>query len=103
MTTIMPTYRRLEVTFERGEGVRLYDNAGKEYIDALCGLAVTGLGHAHPRVSEAISRQAGSLIHTSNLYRIGEQQKLADRLTKLAQMENVFFWQLRCGSERGRH
>lgn len=91
MTTIMPTYNRLNVTFERGEGVRLYDNEGKEYIDALCGLAVTGLGHAHPRVAEAISKQASSLIHTSNLYGIAEQQKLADRLTQLAQMENVFF------------
>ena len=91
MTSIMPTYNRLPVTFARGSGARLYDDAGREYIDALCGLAVTGLGHAHPRVSEAIAEQARTLIHTSNLYGIAGQQKLADRMTALSGMDNIFF------------
>ena len=91
MTAIMPTYKRFGVAFTHGAGARLYDSAGKEYLDALCGLAVTGLGHAHPRVTEAISRQAGKLLHTSNLYEIGEQQRLAERLTALSGMDNVFF------------
>ena len=91
MTAIMPTYKRFDVTFTHGAGARLYDDAGKEYLDALCGLAVTGLGHAHPRVTEAISRQAAKLLHTSNLYEIGEQQRLAARLTALSGMDNVFF------------
>ena len=91
MTSIMPTYNRLPVTFASGRGSRLIDNAGKEYIDALCGLAVTGLGHAHPRVSEAIAEQARTLIHTSNLYGIAGQEKLAERLTTLSGMDNVFF------------
>ena len=91
MTAIMPTYKRFEVTFERGEGARLYDDTGKEYIDALCGLAVTGLGHAHPRVTAALTRQAGRLLHTSNLYGIGQQERLAERLTTLSGMDNVFF------------
>jgi len=91
MTSIMPTYKRFDVAFTHGAGARLYDSAGKEYLDALCGLAVTGLGHAHPRVTEAISRQAAKLLHTSNLYEIGEQQRLAERLTALSGMDNVFF------------
>ena len=91
MTAIMPTYKRFDVAFTHGAGARLYDSAGKEYLDALCGLAVTGLGHAHPRVTEAISRQAGKLLHTSNLYEIGEQQRLAERLTALSGMDNAFF------------
>ena len=78
--TIMPTYGRLPVNFERGEGLYLYDDAGKRYTDALCGLAVVGLGHAHPRVTEAIAAQAGTLLHTSNLYGIPSQQRLAERL-----------------------
>ena len=91
MTAIMPTYKRFDVAFTHGAGARLYDSAGKEYLDALCGLAVTGLGHAHPRVTEAISRQAAKLLHTSNLYEIGEQQRLAERLTALSGMDNAFF------------
>ncbi len=91
MTAIMPTYKRFDVAFTHGDGARLYDAAGKEYLDALCGLAVTGLGHAHPRVTDAISSQAAKLLHTSNLYEIGEQQRLAKRLTSLSGMDNVFF------------
>lgn len=91
MTAIMPTYNRFNVTFARGAGARLYDDAGKEYLDALCGLAVTGLGHAHPRVTQAIAEQAGALLHTSNLYQIAGQTRLAERLTALSGLDNAFF------------
>ena len=91
MTAIMPTYGRYDVTFDHGEGARIYDDQGKEYLDALCGLAVTGLGHAHPGVTRAIAEQAGRLLHTSNLYGIGGQQRLAERLVALSGMDNVFF------------
>ena len=91
MTAIMPTYGRYDVTFDHGEGARIYDDQGKEYLDALCGLAVTGLGHAHPGVTRAIAEQAGRLLHTSNLYGIGGQQRLAERLVVLSGMDNVFF------------
>ena len=91
MTAIMPTYGRYDVTFDHGKGARIYDDAGKEYLDALCGLAVTGLGHAHPGVTKAIADQAGQLLHTSNLYGIANQQRLAERLVALSGMDNVFF------------
>lgn len=91
MTAIMPTYARYDVTFDHGAGARIYDDQGKEYLDALCGLAVTGLGHAHPGVTRAIAEQAGRLLHTSNLYGIGGQQRLAERLVALSGMDNVFF------------
>jgi acetylornithine aminotransferase len=88
---LMATYNRLPVTFVRGEGVWLWDTAGKRYLDALSGIAVCGLGHAHPAVREAICEQSGSLIHTSNLYRIGAQETLGEILTTLAGMDRVFF------------
>ena len=91
MTAIMPTYGRYNVAFDHGEGARIYDDTGKEYLDALCGLAVTGLGHAHPGVTKAIAEQAGRLLHTSNLYGIGGQERLAERLVALSGMDNVFF------------
>ncbi len=91
MTSLMHTYNRLPVAFTKGEGVYLEDSNGKRYIDALTGLAVCGLGHAHPAVTEAISTQAGQLIHTSNLYEIPRQAELAARLAKLSGMDNVFF------------
>ena len=91
MTAIMPTYGRYDVTFDHGKGARIYDDSGKEYLDALCGLAVTGLGHAHPGVTKAIADQAGQLLHTSNLYGIANQQRLAERLVALSGMDNVFF------------
>jgi len=87
----MTTYSRLPVTFVRGEGVWLWDTEGKRYLDALSGIAVCGLGHAHPGVAEALCEQAGTLIHTSNLYGIGRQQELADVLTRAGDMERVFF------------
>src|SRR3569832_1658830 len=77
---LMSTYSRLPVSFERGEGAWLWDSAGKKYLDAISGVAVCGLGHAHPAVAEAVCRQARTLIHTSNLYGIAKQQQLAARL-----------------------
>ena len=91
MSTLMPTYARLPVTFSRGEGVYLYDTEGNRYIDAISGIAVTGLGHAHPAVTAAITEQANNLLHTSNLYHIETQERLADALTQASGMDNVFF------------
>lgn len=88
---LMNTYKPLPVTFEHGEGAYLFDAAGNRYLDALCGIAVCGLGHAHPAVSEAICSQARRLLHTSNLYHIELQQKLADALCRVAAMDRVFF------------
>ncbi|MFT4563498.1 MAG: acetylornithine/N-succinyldiaminopimelate aminotransferase [Gammaproteobacteria bacterium] len=88
---VMSTYGRQPVMFARGEGVWLWDTDGKRYFDALCGIAVCGLGHAHPKVTEAICLQAGQLLHTSNLYRIDLQEQLAEKLTSASGLENVFF------------
>jgi acetylornithine aminotransferase len=88
---LMATYSRLPVTFKRGAGVWLWDTAGRRYLDALSGIAVCGLGHAHPAVRDAICAQASSLIHTSNLYRIAAQDELGESLTTLAHMDRVFF------------
>ncbi len=88
---LMNTYKPLPVTFEHGEGAYLFDAAGERYLDALCGIAVCGLGHAHPAVSAAICDQARRLLHTSNLYHIELQQKLADALCRVAAMDRVFF------------
>ena len=93
MTTqaIMPTYGRLDVEFIKGEGCWLIDKDGRRYLDALSGLGVVALGHAHPAIAEAITTQGGALLHTSNLYRIPNQERLADRLATLSGMENMFF------------
>jgi acetylornithine aminotransferase len=88
---LMQNYAPLPVTFVKGEGVWLWDSEGKKYLDALSGVAVCGLGHAHPAVAKAISDQAHTLIHTSNWYHIAQQEVLAERLTRLAGMERVFF------------
>ena len=88
---IMSTYNRLPIQFERGEGIWLWDNENKQYLDALSGIAVCGLGHAHPAVTRAISEQAGLLVHTSNLYGIALQEQLADALCEISAMERVFF------------
>lgn len=88
---IMPTYGRLPVTFERGEGAWLWDDNNKQYLDALSGIAVCGLGHAHPAVHRAICKQSEKLLHTSNIYRIAVQEQLADRLIEKSGMDNVFF------------
>ena len=88
---VMPTYARLPVAFVRGAGSYVYDDTGKAYLDALTGIAVCGLGHAHPKVAAAIAEQASTLLHTSNLYRIPSQERLASRLCAIAGMDNVFF------------
>jgi acetylornithine aminotransferase len=88
---LIKNYARLDVTFSRGEGVWLWDEDGRQYLDALSGIAVCGLGHAHPAVADAVSEQARELVHTSNLYRIGVQERLAERLCTVAGMERVFF------------
>ncbi len=88
---LMRTYSPLPVTFTHGSGCWLWDTKGNKYLDALCGIAVTGLGHAHPAISEAICGQAKRLLHTSNLFEIDLQKQLAEKLTALAGMDNVFF------------
>jgi acetylornithine/N-succinyldiaminopimelate aminotransferase len=89
--SLRATYQRLPVTFQRGEGVWLWDTAGRRYLDAVSGIAVCGLGHAHPAVARALCEQAATLIHTSNLYGIAHQQTLGDALTRAAAMDRVFF------------
>ncbi|UCV16327.1 aspartate aminotransferase family protein [Quatrionicoccus australiensis] len=91
MSHVMNTYARLPVTFSHGQGCRITDTEGKEYLDALSGIAVSTLGHAHPKLVAAISAQAGRMLHTSNLYRIREQEELADKLCELSGMQEVFF------------
>jgi acetylornithine aminotransferase len=88
---IMPTYGRLPITFERGEGVWLWDQSNTRYLDALSGIAVCNLGHAHPAVHQAICEQSKKLLHTSNLYDIASQEALADKLIEKSAMDNVFF------------
>ena len=90
---VMPTYRRYPVTFVRGKGFYLYDETGRPYLDFVAGVAVTGLGHAHPEVTEAVSRQAGRLVHTSNLYYTEPMAELAERLVRLLDWPDgrVFF------------
>ena len=87
----MSSYQQLPVAFERGSGVWLTDQNGQQYLDALSGIGVCVLGHAHPEIEKAIADQAGKLLHTSNLYHIPLQEALAERLTSLAGMEKVFF------------
>jgi acetylornithine/N-succinyldiaminopimelate aminotransferase len=94
MTTnehLMKTYAPLDVTFEHGEGAYLWDTNKQKYLDALCGIAVCGLGHAHPAVTRTICQQAAKLLHTSNLYQIDNQQHLADQLCEVSGMKRVFF------------
>jgi len=88
---LMKNYAPLPVTFTKGEGAILWDAADNQYLDALSGVAVCGLGHAHPDVAKAIAEQAKQLIHTSNWYHIAHQEELATELCKLSSMDNVFF------------
>lgn len=88
---LMNTYQPLALSFTKGLGTRLWDQAGREYLDAVAGVAVTNVGHSHPRIVSAISEQAGLLLHTSNLYSIDWQLQLAKRLTALSGMERAFF------------
>lgn len=91
MATLMSNYARLPVTFLRGEGAWLWDTVGTRYLDAISGVAVCGLGHAHPAITAAICEQAKQLLHTSNIYGIAHQQALADALVRITDMETVFF------------
>lgn len=88
---VMNTYARLPVSFVRGEGVYLFDSDGRQYIDAISGIGVCSLGHAHPEIAEVIAEQAASLLHSANLAHVPEQERLADRLTELSGMERTFF------------
>ncbi|QLF93465.1 aspartate aminotransferase family protein [Pseudomonas sp. ABC1] len=88
---LMQTYLRQPVSFVRGQGARLWDEQGVEYLDAIAGVAVTNLGHAHPRIAEVIAEQAGLLLHTSNLFGIPWQERLGERLCALAGMQRAFF------------
>lgn len=96
MSHLMNTYARLPVTFVRGEGAWLWDAEGKRYLDGLAGIAVNTLGHAHPRFTAALGEQIGKLIHCSNVYRINEQELLADKLCGLTGMQEVFFCNSGC-------
>jgi len=87
----MSNYRPLDISFARGEGAWLWDQSGERYLDALCGIGVTGLGHAHPAITQAICEQAGQLIHTSNIYNINKQQQLAEKLALISGMSRTFF------------
>ncbi len=93
---LMNTYMRQPVTFVKGEGVWLWDDKGEKYLDALAGVAVNGLGHAHPKLVKAISEQAAKLIHVSNIYNIAEQEALADKLCEISGMDKVFFCNSGC-------
>ncbi|HKB74215.1 MAG TPA: aminotransferase class III-fold pyridoxal phosphate-dependent enzyme, partial [Burkholderiales bacterium] len=96
MSHSMNTYSRIPVAFTRGERVWVWDESGKKYLDALAGIAVNTLGHGHAKLTRAIAEQSSRLIHTSNLYRIAEQEKLADRLAAISGTDSVFFCNSGC-------
>jgi acetylornithine/N-succinyldiaminopimelate aminotransferase len=92
MSHVMNTYARQNVAFVRGEGVWLWDDQGKKYLDALAGIAVNTLGYAHPRLTDALRRRVESgVIHTSNLWRIPDQEAAADRIAEITGLDEVFF------------
>lgn len=93
---LMNTYMRQPVTFTKGQGVWLWDDKGEKYLDALSGVAVNGLGHAHPKLVKAISEQAARLIHVSNIYQVAEQSALADKVCEISGMDKVFFCNSGC-------
>lgn len=88
---LMRAYARQPVSFVRGRGARLWDEQGGEYLDAIAGVAVTSLGHAHPEIAAVMADQAATLLHTSNVFRIDWQEQLGERLCALAGMQKVFF------------
>src|SRR5216117_1576631 len=96
MSHSMNTYSRIPVAFTRGERVWVWDESGKKYLDALAGIAVNTLGHGHAKLTRAIAEQSSRLIHTSNLYRIAEQERLADKLAAISGMDSVFFCNSGC-------
>ncbi|MBK5935790.1 MULTISPECIES: aspartate aminotransferase family protein [Halorhodospira] len=91
MEALIPTYNRLPVAFARGEGAWLYDEQGHAYLDGVAGIAVCGLGHSHPAIARVVAEQAQTLVHTSNLYRVPLQERLAERLCAAAGMSAAFF------------
>jgi acetylornithine/N-succinyldiaminopimelate aminotransferase len=91
MSHVMNTYARQPVAFVRGQGVWLWDEAGKKYLDALAGIAVNTLGHNHPRLVRALSEQIGRIIHTSNLFGVPQQEAAADRVAEITGLDEVFF------------
>ncbi|MBI3703594.1 MAG: aminotransferase class III-fold pyridoxal phosphate-dependent enzyme, partial [Rhizobiales bacterium] len=88
---LLPTYARVDLAFERGEGAWLITAAGERYLDFTSGVAVNALGHAHPYLVKALTEQAHKVWHVSNLYRIPEGEKLADRLCAASFADTVFF------------
>lgn len=96
MQHLMNTYGRQNVAFARGEGVWLWDTDGKRYLDGLCGIAVSGLGHAHPKFVRAVAEQAQRVVHASNLYRIPQQERLAEKLCAISGMDAAFFCNSGC-------
>jgi acetylornithine aminotransferase len=96
MSHLMNTYNRIPVAFVRGEGVWLWDESGKRYLDALAGIAVNTLGHAHAGLMRVITEQSRRLIHASNLYRIAEQERLAEKLAAISGMDSAFFCNSGC-------
>ncbi|MBI5436159.1 MAG: aspartate aminotransferase family protein [Nitrosomonadales bacterium] len=96
MSHLMNTYARLPVAFTHGEGAWLWDSNGKRYLDALAGIAVNTLGHAHPRCTAALNAQISKLIHVSNIYQVREQEQLADKLCALSNMQEVFLCNSGC-------
>lgn len=89
--TLVTAYKRLPISFTHGQGVWVYDQQDKAYIDGFCGIAVTGLGHAHPKITASINDQASKLLHISNGFEIPQQQRLAERLTQITGMSQAFF------------
>ncbi|PIE43673.1 MAG: aspartate aminotransferase family protein [Gammaproteobacteria bacterium] len=89
--SLMNTYGRQPISFERGNGIWLFDNNGNRYLDAISSIAVCGLGHCHPAITKAMTEQANKLVHCSNLYHIPEQQVLANSLTRISGMSQCFF------------
>ncbi len=96
MPHLMKVFDRLPIAFTHGQGASVYDEQGRRYLDALAGIAVNTLGHAHPRLVAALASQAGRLIHTSNLYQVREQERLADKLAELSGMDEAFFCNSGC-------
>jgi acetylornithine aminotransferase len=96
MSYSMNTYSRIPVAFTHGEGVWVWDQSGKKYLDALAGIAVNTLGHAHPGLVRSIAEQSSRLIHASNLYEIAEQERAAEKLAKISGMDSVFFCNSGC-------
>ena len=91
VTTVMPTYGRIDIAFEKGDGPYLYTADGRRYLDFAAGIATNSLGHGHPHMVKTIQEQAARLMHVSNLYNIPEQQRLADRLCETSFADTVFF------------